>query len=60
MVQRDQRVWVVQHRNATGAAVVIVVTEADGVADFVRGELPDPGERPLGQLGRCLVTALVW
>ena len=47
------------HRDAAGRAVVVVVAEAERVADFVRGELAHARERPLRKLRRRLVAVLV-
>src|SRR5690349_15516243 len=52
---------IVHDRDASGSAVVVVVTDAQRVADLVRRELADAGEAPLHQflwrLGSLLVRA---
>ena len=50
---------IVHHRDPAGLAVVVVVAEAERVADFVRGELADARQRRLRELGRRLVAGLV-
>ncbi len=59
VLQRDPGVRVVHDGDAAEPAVVVVVPEAEGVADLVCRELADAGERPFGQLGRRLVAGLV-
>src|ERR1019366_1612989 len=53
------RVRIVHHGNPTQGAVVVVVAEAEGVADFVGGELADAGEGGLVKDGGPLVAGVV-
>ena len=58
-LQLLERVRIVHHRDPALGAVVVVVAEAEGVADLVRGELADAGQRRLVELRRPLAAGLV-
>ena len=58
-VQRDERMRIVQHRDPPRLTVVVVVRQSQRVPDLVRGQLPNPRQRPLRDVVGGLVAVLV-
>ena len=58
-VQLLERMRIVHHRDPALRAVVVVVAEAERVADFVRGELADARQRGLVEDVGLLVAGRV-